>query len=170
VRTCLRADRVLERDSLLLDGAADLADELLDAIEAELERYGLESTSRWTRVLASLAPRGRQEVREFLVVNHRGLKDLAHWVGCRPAGIHLEVLMMTTISPSWFKRRLSALLFAGEWWRLSMPRGLAQEEAIRIWLTALHEAVSGSAKTLVRQLAGANVAIVPAAHDPLGEW
>ena len=167
--TRIRADMVLERDSLLLDGAADLAGELLDMIEVELERCGLEATSRWRRALAALDPRRRRDVREFIVVSHRGLPDLSHWIACRPAGIHLEVLTMTAVAPSWFKRRLAGLVFAGEWWRLSMPRGVAQEEAIRIWLTTLHEVVSGSAKTLLRQLAGC-AAIVPATRDPLGEW
>ena len=166
----VRAEMVIERDSLLLEGAADLGDEMLDAIEIELERCGLEDTSQWTRALASLDTRRRRDVREFIVVTHRMLPDLAHWVGCRPAGIHLEVLTLTAISPSWIKRRASSLVFAGEWWRLSMPRGLAQEEAVRIWLTTLHEVVGESAKAMLRQLAGGGATIVPATRDPLGEW
>ena len=165
----VRADMVLERDSLLLDGAADFAGELLDAIEVELERCGLEESSRWTRVLARLDPIRRHDIREFVVVSHRGLPDLSHWIGCQPAGVHLEVLTMTAIAPSWIRRRVAGFVFGGEWWRLSMPHGVAQEEAVRIWLTTLHEVVSGSAKTLLRQLAG-GAAIVPATRDPLGEW
>jgi len=166
----IRADLILERDSLLLEGAADLGAELLDAIEVELERCGLDGSSRWTRGLASLDPRRRRDVREFLIVTHRCVPDLSYWVGCRAAGIHLEVLTLTALSPSWFKRRLSSLVFAGEWWRLSMPHGLAQEEAVRIWLTMLHEIVGGSAKALLRQLAGGGATIVPVNRDPLGEW
>lgn len=166
----IRADLILERDSLLLEGAADHGAELLDAIEVELERCGLDGSSRWTRRFATLDPRRRRDVREFLIVNHRWVPDLSYWVGCRAAGIHLEVLTLTTLSPSWLKRRLSSLAFAGEWWRLSMPHGLAQEEAVRIWLTMLHEIVGGSAKALLRQLAGGGATIVPVTRDPLGEW
>ncbi len=166
----IRAELVLERDSLLLEGAADLGAELLDAIEVALERCGLDESSRWTRALAALDPRRRLDVREFLVVTHRRVPDLSYWVGCRAAGIHLEVLTLTALSPSWLKRRVSSLAFAGEWWRLSMPHGLAQEEAVRIWLTTLHEVVGGSAKALLRQLAGGGATLIPAARDPLGEW
>jgi hypothetical protein len=161
---------VLERDALLLDGAADHAGELLDSIEVELERCGLDETSRWTRVLASLDPQRRREVREFLVATHRWVPDLAHWIGCHPAGVHLEVLTLTALSPPWVKRCASSLMFAGEWWRISMPHGLAQEEAVRIWLSTLHAVVGGSAKALMRRLAGAGTAIVPVTRDPLGEW
>jgi hypothetical protein len=166
----LQLDMILERDSLLLDGVGDHAAELLDIIEMELERCGLDETSRWTRALERLDRRGRPDVREFIVVTHRGLPELAHWISCRPTGIHLEVLTMTVIASSEIKRRLAAPLFDGEWWRFSMPRGLAQEEAIRIWLTTLHEVVGGSAKALMRRLAGGNAAIAPAARDPLAEW
>jgi len=166
----IRAELVLERDSLLLEGAADLGAELLDAIEVELERSGLEDACRWTRALATLDPRRRRDVREFVIVTHRRVPDLSYWVGCRAAGIHLEVLTLTALSPSWLKRRLSSMAFAGEWWRFSMPRGLAQEEAVRIWLTTLHEIVGGAAKALLRQLAGGGATIVPATRDPLGEW
>jgi hypothetical protein len=161
---------VLERDSLLLDGAADHAGELMDAIEVELERCGLDETSRWTRVLTSLDPRHRGDQSEFLIVTHRWVPDLSYWVGCRAAGIHLEALTLTALTPSWLKRRFSSLVFAGEWWRISMPHGLAQEEAVRTWLTTLHEVVGGSAKALLRQLAGGRAAVVPAARDPLAEW
>jgi hypothetical protein len=170
VSRSIRAERILERDSLLLEGVADLGGELLDSIEVELERCGLEDSSRWTRALASLDPRRRRDVREFLIVTHRRVPDLSHWIGCRPAGIHLEVLTLPALSPSWIKRRASSLVFGGEWWRLSMPHGLAQEEAVRIWLTTLHEVVSGSAKAMLRQLAGGGATIVPANRDPLGEW
>ena len=164
----IRTDMALERDSFLLDGAADHAGDLLDAIEVEMERVGLEGTSRWSRVLAWLEPDRQGDTREFVVVTHRRFPDLRHWIGCRPMGIHLELLTMTAVMPSWLKRRFVSLLFRGEWWRWSLPHGLSQEEEIRTWLTQLHEITSGSAKTLVRRLAGANATLAPAARDPLG--
>ena len=166
----IRTDMVLERDSLLLDGAADHGGELLDMIENEIERIGLDETSGWSRELAWLEPDRRHEPREFVVVTHQRFPDLLHWIGCRPVGIHLEILTMTTVMPSWLKRRCASALFAGEWWRWSLPRGLSQEEEIRIWLTALHEVVGGSAKSLLRQLAGGGPTIAPATRDPLAEW
>lgn len=168
--TRIRTDMALERDSFLLDGAADHAGDLLDAIEIEMERIGLDGTSRWSQVLAWLEPDRRGDAREFVVVIHRRFPDLRHWIGCRPMGIHLEVLTMTAVMPSWLKRRLASLLFRGEWWRWSLPRGLSQEEEIRTWLTLLHEITSGSAKNLVRRLAGANATLAPAARDVLAEW
>jgi len=168
--TRIRSDSVIERGSLVLEGAAEQAGELMDAIETEFERVGLEETSRWTRVLAWLEPGRRGHAREFVVVRHRGFPDLRHWIGCRPIGIHLEVLTMTAVTPSWPKRQLVSLLCSGEWWRWSLPRGLSQEEEIRTWLTLLHEITSGSAKELVRRLAGENATLAPATRDALAEW
>lgn len=166
----IRTDMVLERDSMLLDGVADHGGELLDAIEAEMERTGLDGTSRWSRMLAWLEPDRRDDPREFVVVTHQRFPDLRHWIGCRPVGIHLEVLTMTAVLPSWLKRQAASVLFAGEWWRWSLPRGLSQEEEIRTWLTALQEITSGSAKGLLRRLAGGNATFAPAARDVLAEW
>ena len=168
--TRIRSDSVIERDSLVLEGAAEYVDEFMDAIEAEIERVGLDATSRWTRVLAWLEPDRRARAREFMVVTHRGFPDLRHWIGCQPAGIHLEVLTMTAIIPSWPKRKLVSLLCGGEWWRWSLPRGLSQEEEIRTWLTLLHQITSGAAKELVRRLGGGTATIAPAARDVLAEW
>jgi hypothetical protein len=168
--TCIRSESVIERGSLVLEGAAEQADEFMDAVVTELERVGMDETSRWTRVLAWLEPSRRVHAREFVVVTHRGFPDLRHWIGCRPVGIHLEVLTMTAIAPPWPKRRLVSLLCGGEWWRWSLPRGLAQEEEVRTWLTLLHEITSGSAKGLVRRLAGGDAILAPAARDVLAEW
>jgi hypothetical protein len=161
---------VLERDSLLLDGAADHGGELLDTIETEMERIGLDGTSEWSRMLARLGRDQRDDPREFVVVTHQRFPDVRHWIGCRPVGIHLEILTMTAVMPSWLKRRCASVVFAGEWWRWSLPRGLSQEEEIRTWLTALREVTSGSAKGLLRRLAGANATFAPAARDALAEW
>lgn len=95
----IRAELVLERDSLLLEGAADLGAELLDAIEVELERCGSRRLVPVDAQLATLDPRRRRDVREFLIVTHRWVPDLSYWVGCRAAGIHLEVLTLTALSP-----------------------------------------------------------------------
>ena len=167
---CIRSESVIERGSLVLEGAAEQGDEFMAAIETEIERVGLEETSRWTRVLAWLEPSRRVRAREFVVVTHRRFPDLQHWIGCRSVGIHLEVLTMTSITPSWPKRQLVSLLCRGEWWRWSLPHGLAQEEEIRTWLTLLHEITNRSAKELVRRLAGGNAILAPAARDVLAEW
>jgi hypothetical protein len=74
------------------------------------------------------------------------------------------------ITPSWPKRRLASLFCGGEWWRWSLPHGLAQEEEIRTWLTLLHEITSVSARELVRRIAGGNAALAPPARDVLVEW
>jgi hypothetical protein len=63
-----------------------------------------------------------------------------------------------------------SLLCRGEWWRWSLPHGLAQEEEVRTWLTLLHEITGSSAKALVRRLAGGNAILAPAARDVLAEW
>ena len=166
----IRTESVIERSSLVLEGAADHTDELVDAIEIEFDRVGLAETSRWTRTRAWLQSGRPVDARWFIHVTHRRFTDLRHWVGCRPAGIHLEVLTMTAIMPSWPKRRMAMLLCRGEWWRWSLPRGLSPEKDIRTWLTLLNEITSASAKNLVRRLAGGGVALAPVARDVLAEW
>ncbi len=99
----------------------DLGGELLDAIEVELERVLDRRVVGGPRG-ASLDPATRRDVREFLIVTHRWVPDLSHWIGCRPAGIHLEVLTLTAMSPSWLKRRSSSLRLRRVSGGVSMPQ------------------------------------------------
>jgi len=152
---------------MLIEGAADHYDEVLEAIDARLESADVEGTLRNTRQVVHGAWHAPAE--SWLVVEHRLLRDIRHYVRCRPFGAHLEVVHITAIEPAWWKRMAASALHRGAWWSWSVPTHGQAEEYLRSWLAVVSQAVTGATKHLARRLARGRV-LGERVEDVLAWW
>ncbi|MEO7331661.1 MAG: hypothetical protein ABI193_24010 [Minicystis sp.] len=158
--------RIVASRSLLLEGAAERRDELIEAIAARLDAAEVHD-SRWS--VRDVALELWSPPVPWLAVQHRRLPDVRQYVRCRPFGAHLEVMHICTVEPVWWKYALASFVKAGAWWAWSLPEGGELELELRSWLAVVGHAVTAATKQLAQDLARGRVLGQPE-HDPLAWW
>ena len=98
------------------------------------------------------------------------LGDVHTYVTAKPAGVHLEILLLTTVEPIWLKRSVAGLLGRGAWWSWSLPRSLGRQEDLRTFLTLVDTTVRVAARTLAARLAPAGSVLPVERGSVLNEW
>lgn len=136
----LRKDHIVATRSLVVEGGAEHGDELLEAIQARLERAELQET-RWAVRDRAIGSGWFAPGEPWLVIEHRRIRDIRHYVRCRPVGVHLEVLHLTAIEPPLWKCAAAVVLKGGAWWSWSIPDGTSAEADLRSWLTVVSHVV-----------------------------
>lgn len=163
----LRRDHIVSCRALLVAHAADKCEELLEAIEARLESAEMQA-ARWRVCLVSFES-GSAPAERWLVVEHRALADIRHYIRCRGIGAHLEALHIAAIEPPWWKRTAAYVLKRGAWWEMSVPVGGAHEADLRAWLAIVEQAVTAETRQLAQQLGRGRV-IGQLEPDTLAWW
>lgn len=106
----------------------------------------------------------------FVVVRSERCRDVRLYVGVRPAGQHLEVVLLTAIEPWWLKRMAAGALARGAWWRWSLPEALAGQEELRTMLTVVEEVVRVVARRIALRSAHPDGLLPPERRSVLEEW
>jgi hypothetical protein len=143
---------------MLVDGAAQRANEVLDDIQARLTAARIPGNCEWSIeevVSGGLLSRTK---REFLIVRLDQFSDYRNYVGVRPYGTHLDCCRFLTVEPGFFKRQLSQALTGGEDRVFSVPKNLLVEQDLHAWVTIVHHCVLDGVKALYTKLG----------HDPAG--
>jgi hypothetical protein len=161
---------ILDRWSLLIEGGAEQAEELLETIEERLERSGLGNRARWGRQDVALGRWWTPDARPFLVVRSARFGDVHVYISARAYGAHAELLRLVAVEPAWVKRQLAGLLRGGQWWVWSLPRGTGSEEELRSWLTVVHETANQAGRELARRLGGRCELLSRDTGDALAWW
>jgi hypothetical protein len=151
---------------MLIESAAEHRDELLEAIDQRLEA-GAEG-SRWSMRQVAHGSWGTP-AEPWLVVEHRLLPDIRHYVRFRDFGAHLEVVHITAIEPAWWKRVAASAIHRGAWWSWSVPSRGQADENLRSWLALVSHAVTGATKHLTQRLARGRV-LGERVEDVLAWW
>jgi hypothetical protein len=164
----LRQEAVIERHALLIERASAHALVFLGAVATRFDRSDLPG-GRAARVSVCLGS-WRATPREMVALRSTDQPDVSCYVGARPAGVHLEVLQLVAIEPSWLKRTLASIRTGGAWWAWSLPRGLSSDEELRTFLTIAHAAVDTAARALATRLAGRVSPLDDESRSALDEW
>jgi hypothetical protein len=162
----LRHERIVAKRALLVEGGAEHCDELLEAIEARLESAELRE-SRCSVRGVTVDRAWCLAAEPWLVVEHRRLADIRHYVRCRPFGAHLEVVHVTAIEPAWWKSGAAYLLNGGAWWSWSLAKG--DDAELGSWLAVVAQAITAATKHLAQRLARGQV-LGRLEPDALGWW
>lgn len=146
-------EQIIATRSLIVEAGGEHSGELLEDIERRLENAQVVDDTRWG-VRDVVVGRGWfSPAQSWLVIEHRRLKDVRHYVRWRPFGVHLVIVQLTTIEPPLWKRGAASLLRAGAWWSWSIPGGTLAEENLRSWLTVVGHVIQSAARDLARRVA-----------------
>ncbi len=147
----LKDEAILDEWSMMVDGAGQHANEVMDEIQRRLEEAQIPGGSRWA--LKEVKSHGwlSRVRREFLIIRLEQFHDYRMYVAVRAYGIHLDVCRFLTAEPGRIKGYLSDKL-VGDKRALSVPKNILIEQDLRAWVTVVHHAVRASVATIMEKL------------------
>ena len=164
----IRANRVLDRRSLMIERGGHHGARFLDSIARRIQR------AKVAHVEASIHPVRLgwtlRATHRAVIVRHRRHPDLRCYVGTRRLGVHLEVLRLTALEPGPLKACVAGLLHRGAWWVWSAPRGIRAEEDVRSFLTLIDGCVRDATRALAARLGKRRPLFSGARGDALDQW
>lgn len=149
-----RVHPLVGRWASLVQGSAECAGELLDAIEDRLIRADIAGL----RVRSS-------PIRGMLTASLSRVPDAKQYVRTRPHGIHLEVEHISVLEPTFWKARFAWLL-TGESASWSLPMGQAATSEVRMLIVIVRQAVLEASRAVADQASGPE----PDLEEVLKEW
>lgn len=154
----LKEETILNQWSMLVDGAAGKASQLLDDIDTRLSAARIPGSCRWSVEEVQSGGFLSKVRREFLIVRTEQFPDYRTYIGVREYGSHLDLCRFVTVEPGFLKRQLSQAITGGDDRLLSTPKNLLIEQDLQAWVTVVHHCVLDAVKALVKQMG----------KDPLG--
>lgn len=148
----LKEETILNRWSMLVDGAAARGNELLDDIQARLEEARIPGKCEWSVDEVESGGFFSKTKREFLIVRLDQFPDYRNYIGARSYGSHLDCCRFLTVEPGFLKRQLAQAITGGDDRLLSTPRNLLVEQDLSAWATVVHHCVLDGMKALYTKL------------------
>lgn len=145
-------EHIVATHTVLIEGGAEHCDDLIEDFVVRLEQTQLADCG-WHTEEVAMSSRWWARAEPWLVLEHRRLVDIRHYVRCRPFGAHLEVLHVSAIEPPAWKRAGASLLGGGAWWSWSLPHGTTAVTELQSWLAVVTQALSAATKQLSQRLA-----------------
>ena len=93
----LKEETILNRWSMLVDGAAARGNELLDDIQARLEEARIPGRCEWSVDEVESGGFFSKTKREFLIVRLDQFPDYRNYIGARSYGSHLDCCQFLTV-------------------------------------------------------------------------
>jgi hypothetical protein len=147
----LKDEAILNQWSMLMDGAAGRATELLNDIDLRLTDARIPGECSWEVEEVQNGGLFSTVRREFLVIRLEQFSDYRCYIGVRDYGTSLDVCRFLTVEPGFLKRQLSGALTGGDR-LLSTPKNILHEQDLRAWVTVVHHCVLNAVKALLKKL------------------
>lgn len=148
----LKDEAILNQWSMLVDGAAQRGNEVLDDIQSRLTAARIPGKCEWSLDEVESGGMFSKTKREFLIIRLDQFSDYRNYVSVRPYGTHLDCCRFLTVEPGFLKRQLSQAITGGEDRALSVPKNLLVEQDLSAWVTVVHHAVIDAVKDLYSKL------------------
>lgn len=132
----IKKERIINSWLTLVDHGAGNTHRIYEATENNLEHAQLPDVV-WKHDVVSTGMFGKG--RDFLVINHRALREYAMFINVRDYGQHLDCAWFVTCQPGLLKRALSRAA-AGHPDALSANLDLFNKLDLEAWITAVHHA------------------------------
>lgn len=136
----IRDETILNQWSMIVEGAKDKVEDVLDDIERRLDEADLPEGCSCERETVQSGGLLSKTKRSFLICRNGAFKDYRVYIGVRTYGAHLDVCRFVSLEPGAFKQ-LMAQQLGGDVNALSGPKNILVEQDLRAWLTVVHHAV-----------------------------
>lgn len=145
----LKDETILNRWSMLVDGAAARGNEVLDEIQSRLTAARIPGNCTWSVEEVESGGMFSKTKREFLIVRIDQFSDYRNYIGVRPYGTHLDCCRFLTVEPGFFKKQISQAIAPGQDTLFSGPKNLLVEQDLTAWATVVHHATLDAVKSLM---------------------
>ena len=146
----LKEETILDQWSMMVDGAANRAQAVLDDVGRRLKAADVPGGCDWEVEEVKSSGWFAKVRREFLVVRLERFGDYRMYVAAGEYGAHLDVCRFLTVEPGFFKKQLAERF--GGMDALSAPKNILVEQDLRAWVTVVHHCLLNAVGALMDKL------------------